>query len=133
MARSTLPADTQEIACSVLRPPKITATRGLRGGVCSLIGVDPRAAAAGILDGMPSQPSGAGRPDPPALATLAVTAGRPAREPGAPLNPPVVLSSTYAAGAEIGYGRGGNPTWTAFEEALGALEDGTALAFASGM
>ena len=66
-------------------------------------------------------------------ATLAVTAGRPAVEPGAPLNEPVVLSSTYHAGGEIGYGRYGNPTWSAFEEAVGALEGGQALAFASGI
>ena len=31
------------------------------------------------------------------------------------------------------YGRYANPTWTAFEEALGALEDGRCLAFASGL
>ena len=31
------------------------------------------------------------------------------------------------------YGRFHNPTWTAWEEALGALEDGQAVAFASGM
>jgi cystathionine gamma-synthase len=31
------------------------------------------------------------------------------------------------------YGRWANPTWTAFEEAVGALEGGEALAFASGM
>ena len=31
-AARTLPADTQEIACSVLRPPKTTATRTLRPG-----------------------------------------------------------------------------------------------------
>ncbi len=30
MARSTAPAVTTEIACSELRPPKTTATRGLR-------------------------------------------------------------------------------------------------------
>ena len=29
----------------------------------------------------------------------------------------------------VNYGRGGNPTWTAFEEALGALEGGRALVF----
>src|SRR5690606_1738274 len=33
--------------------------------------------------------------DHPALATVAVTAGRPDRAPGAPVNPGVVLSSTY--------------------------------------
>ena len=70
---------------------------------------------------------------PPSLATLAVTAGRPAREPDAPLNPPVVLASTYHAGGDLGYGRYGNATWTALEEALGALEGGTAVSFASGM
>jgi cystathionine gamma-synthase len=66
-------------------------------------------------------------------ATLAVTAGRPLPEPGGPVNAPVVLSSTYHAGTEIGYGRDGNPVWSAFEEALGALEGGQALAFASGI
>ena len=32
-APSTLPAETQEIVCSVLRPPKTTATRTLRPGM----------------------------------------------------------------------------------------------------
>jgi hypothetical protein len=32
MAARTLPAVTQEIACSLDRPPKTTATRGLREG-----------------------------------------------------------------------------------------------------
>jgi cystathionine gamma-lyase len=32
-----------------------------------------------------------------------------------------------------GYGRMGNPTWTAYEEALASLEGGDALVFASGM
>ncbi len=66
-------------------------------------------------------------------ATLAVTAGRPADVPDGPLNPPVVFSSTYHAGGPVAYGRDGNPTWDAFEEAIGALEGGRALAFASGM
>ncbi|HRW18250.1 MAG TPA: PLP-dependent transferase [Dermatophilaceae bacterium] len=73
---------------------------------------------------------------PPGLspATIAVAAGRPRREPGAPVNVPVTHSSTYAASAgHTAYGRNGNPTWTAFEEALGALEGGTALVFGSGM
>jgi cystathionine gamma-synthase len=78
-----------------------------------------------------SEPSG----DAPALrpATLAVTAGRPSREPDQPLNPPVTMASTYVAGGDVEYGRYGNPTWTAFEEALGALEGGRCLAFASGL
>ncbi len=69
--------------------------------------------------------------------TVAVTVGRPPRDPGAPLNPPVHFTSTYAAGPDVdgtvGYGRDGNPTWTALEAAVGALEGGAALTFASGM
>lgn len=65
--------------------------------------------------------------------TLIVSAGRPHREPGAPVNPPVVLTSTYVADGPVTYARGGNPTWDAFEAALGGLEGGTALVHASGM
>ncbi|WP_020574800.1 trans-sulfuration enzyme family protein [Actinopolymorpha alba] len=68
-----------------------------------------------------------------ALSTLTVTAGRPTVVPDAPLNPPIVLASTYAAGGTAEYGRYDNPTWAAFEEVLGALENGRALAFASGL
>jgi cystathionine gamma-synthase len=68
-----------------------------------------------------------------APATVAVVAGRPRREPDQPLNPPVVLASTYVAGGDLEYGRYGNPTWQAFEETLGALEGGRCLAFASGL
>jgi cystathionine gamma-synthase len=67
------------------------------------------------------------------LPTLAVTAGRPPHEPDEPLNTPLTLASTYVAGGSLEYGRYGNPTWTAFEEALGALEGGRCLAFASGL
>ena len=83
------------------------------------------------------------RPNPtpytaPRLETLAVTAGRPERVVDAPLNPPVVFASTYVGAhdvqaAGLGYGRYGNPTWQALEEALGALEGGRALTFSSGM
>ena len=68
-----------------------------------------------------------------ALSTLTVTAGRPAQGPDVPLNPPVVLASTYGAGGDLEYGRYANPTWEAFEDVLGALENGRALAFASGL
>jgi cystathionine gamma-synthase len=73
--------------------------------------------------------------DAPALkpATIAVTAGRPPREADQPLNAPVTLASTYVAGGDVEYGRYGNPTWTAFEDALGALEGGRCLSFASGL
>ncbi len=66
-------------------------------------------------------------------ATIAVTAGRPPHDPDAPLNVPITMASTYVAGGDVEYGRYGNPTWTAFEEALGQLEGGRALSFASGM
>ena len=65
--------------------------------------------------------------------TLAVIAGRPARSPGAPLNEPMTPASTFHAGGELGYGRDGNPGWEAFEQALGALEHGHCVAFASGL
>ena len=60
-------------------------------------------------------------------------AGRGERRPGAPLNVPVHLSSTFHPGGEVTYTREGNPSWTALEETLGLLEGGTAFAFASGM
>ncbi len=66
-------------------------------------------------------------------ATLAVTAGRPPRTPDSPLNEPVTMASTYVAGGALEYGRYGNPTWSAFEEALGGLEGGRCLSFASGL
>jgi cystathionine gamma-synthase len=72
-------------------------------------------------------------------ATVAVTAGRPAAEPNAPLNAPLVLTSTYVASpgevrpGDLGYGRWTNPTWEAFEAALGALEGGQARLFSAGM
>src|SRR5690242_2256682 len=66
-------------------------------------------------------------------ATTAVTAGRPEHVPDAPLNTPITMASTYVATGDLEYGRYGNPTWTAFEEALGALEGGRCLAFASGL
>ncbi|RJT79857.1 cystathionine gamma-synthase [Arthrobacter cheniae] len=72
--------------------------------------------------------------------TLTVAAGRPPREHDAPVNVPIVLTTTYhetrapEAGDRI-YARGSNPTWDPFEEALGALENATlpALVFASGL
>lgn len=66
-------------------------------------------------------------------ATRAVALGRPLREPGAPVNTPVHLTSTYVADGPVSYARSSNPTWEALEEVLGSLETGMALAFASGM
>ncbi len=65
--------------------------------------------------------------------TVAVQAGRPAREPGAPMNAPITLSSTYVHDATIEYGRDGNAGWVALEAALGALDGGRAVTFASGL
>lgn len=65
--------------------------------------------------------------------TLSVTAGRPERTPDAPLNTPIVAASSFIAGGPIGYAREQSPTSQAFEEVVGALEGGTAVAFASGM
>lgn len=65
--------------------------------------------------------------------TVAVTAGRPGREPDTPLNEPITMASTYVAGGDVEYGRYGNPTWTALENAIGALEGGRCLTFASGL
>ena len=65
-------------------------------------------------------------------ATLAVLAGRGC-ETGEPLNRPPVFASAFRAGGEHDYARAANPTWEAFEEALGALDGGVAVAFGSGM
>ena len=67
------------------------------------------------------------------VESLVVGLGRPAREADAPLNTPIVPASSFHAGGEMGYAREDAPTMHAFEDALGVLEGGTAVAFASGM
>jgi cystathionine gamma-synthase len=67
-----------------------------------------------------------------APATRAVVAGRP-RRAGEPLNQAPVFASALASGDGGGYARESNPTWEAFESALGAVEGGVAIAFGSGM
>jgi cystathionine gamma-synthase len=63
-------------------------------------------------------------------STLAVHAGRPRGE-GEPLSPPVMLAANFHGER---YARNeGTPTWEGLEQAVGALEGGTAVAFASGM
>jgi cystathionine gamma-synthase len=60
-----------------------------------------------------------------------VSAGRPER-PGDPLNHPIVLASSFRAGPE--YARThGTATWSGLEEAVGVLEGGRAVAYATGM
>jgi cystathionine gamma-lyase len=71
-------------------------------------------------------------------ATRVVRAGRPEAVPGAAFLPGPAFAGTYhlpgdPAEAPYTYGRFGNPTWTHFESALGELEGGAAVVFASGM
>jgi cystathionine gamma-lyase len=73
-----------------------------------------------------------------APGTRAVRAGLPAPERGRPFLPGPEFAGPYhlpgdPEGAEYNYGRYGNPTWTNYEAALGELEGGEAVAFASGM
>lgn len=72
--------------------------------------------------------------------TVVVAAGRPEHTHDAPVNPPVVLTSTYRGVGEVAehdrcYARTTNPTWEAFEEVLAQLEGAPrpALSYASGM
>lgn len=66
-------------------------------------------------------------------ATRVVTAGREPRIPGGSVGSPLVLTSTFHAEGELVYARAGNPTWSAFEETLGALEGGLASVYSSGL
>ncbi len=66
-------------------------------------------------------------------ARLVHAGGRP--DLGEPTVPPPVLATILASAGEPragDYGRGGNPTWTALEEALGAIESADAVVFSSG-
>jgi cystathionine gamma-lyase len=71
-------------------------------------------------------------------STRAIHAGRPPAEQGTPLLGGPVLAAPYhlrgaADAAAFGYGRDSNPTWAALEAALGELDDGETVLFASGM
>jgi cystathionine gamma-synthase len=66
-------------------------------------------------------------------ATRVVALGREEATPGNQVGAPLVLTSTYHADGATVYARQGNPTWTAFEAAVGSLEGGEALVFGSGM
>lgn len=65
--------------------------------------------------------------------SIVVEAGRPHRVPGAPVNQPISMSSTFRTGGEWTYVREGNDSTRAFEEAIGELEGGAGLAFSSGV
>jgi cystathionine gamma-synthase len=63
--------------------------------------------------------------------TVAVAAGRPSGA-GDPLNVPITVASNFRSGGD--YSRThGTANWIALEDAVGALEGGRAVAFASGM
>ncbi len=70
-------------------------------------------------------------------ATRAVHAGLPAAADGRPFLPGPTFAAPFhlsgdPANSDYVYGRYGNPTWTAYEQAIGALEGGEAVVFASG-
>jgi cystathionine gamma-lyase len=70
--------------------------------------------------------------------TRVVRAGLPEAEQGTPFIPgPTFAAPFHLRGdpheAEFVYGRYANPTWSAYEAALGELEGGTVTLFASGM
>lgn len=80
--------------------------------------------------GAPADRSGTASSRP---ATVAVAAGRPPAEPGRPLSQPPSFASVRRAGGRDEYGRVTNDSFVALEAAIGALEGGTAVVFASGM
>ncbi len=70
--------------------------------------------------------------------TRCVHGGRPDAGPGLPTHAGPVLSSTFDLGSRPDlpadfYGRAGNPTWRALEAAIGDLDGGECVLFASGM
>jgi cystathionine gamma-lyase len=71
-------------------------------------------------------------------STRAVHAGLPEPAQGEPILPGPVLAAPYHLRGDphstpYGYGRDANPTWTALERAIGELDGGSTVVFASGM
>jgi cystathionine gamma-lyase len=84
-------------------------------------------------DGGVQRPRGAG-----ARATRVVHAGLPAPAQGTPFLPGPTFAAPFhligpSDASPFGYGRDDNPTWSAYEAALGALEGGEAVLFGSGL
>jgi cystathionine gamma-lyase len=72
----------------------------------------------------------------PGPSTRSVHAGVPEGEQGAPLRPGPTLAAPYHLRGDAdhtGYGRDHNPTWTHLEAAIGGLDGGECVVFASGM
>jgi hypothetical protein len=72
------------------------------------------------------------------VETRLAVLGRGAREPGQPLNVPIVPASNFRAASDgtavREYSRDdGTPGWAALEELIGDLEGGPAVCFSSGM
>jgi cystathionine gamma-lyase len=104
----------------------------------------PGAAAGPAAAAGPGAPDGLGAPATPGAAgrfgdgTRAIHAGLGPAAQYEPLLPGPQFASLYhlsgdPTGHPLEYGRYGNPTWTRWEQALGELEGGPAVAFASGM
>jgi cystathionine gamma-lyase len=73
-----------------------------------------------------------------ARATRVVNAGLPPAAQGTPFLPGPTLAAPYhligpSDASPYGYGRDANPTWSAYEAALGELELGEAVLFGSGL
>jgi cystathionine gamma-lyase len=89
----------------------------------------------------PATPPGGGgqdRPRPLGEGTRVIHAGLPDPRQHEPLLPGPQFASLYhltgePSGGPLEYGRYGNPTWARWEAALGELERGQAVSFASGM
>src|SRR4051794_8449962 len=67
--------------------------------------------------------------------SIAVASGRPLRTDRAPVNTPIILSAPFHHGPDDNYylRQGSSDTIRAFEQAVGELEGGDALAFSSGL
>jgi cystathionine gamma-lyase len=70
--------------------------------------------------------------------TRVVRAGLPVADQGAPFLPGPTFAAPFHFSGDPGaadyvYGRYGNPTWSAYEAAIGELEGGEAVLYASGM
>ena len=72
--------------------------------------------------------------------TAVVSLGRPPREDGSAVNPPIAMSSTFVGTGYVSpenrvYARFSNASWEPLEEAIGVLEGAEypGLAYASGL
>ena len=140
---STAAPETHEMACSELRPPTSTSTRGRRGGGATCAPADSEVIIAPTLSGtgilapwsIIHAPGSARQPSTRIRAPWRSASGPPsghAREPGS--TSPSSCRRRSTPTARLVYGRDGNPVWSAFEQVVAGLEGGAhALAFGSGL